>query len=268
MTNFENLKDYVKGQLRRIVDLERAMAVEIDNARYTTIGGNRLLVGPEIYAAKKEEIRATYTAKIEAIHSEIQATLDKAQKEANQEYYNVKPHPTADERAEMEGLIRAYNNSADPNKERAFIQERDFHLENETRLARIYVFAGIELQITSAEASIPDDRFLAAIHSTTYGIADSVQVEHEELLYRIAPAMKTAQGHVDMVVDARRFYGIFNQLSLQAKLVDATPDNFRHFGYYSWEETMANRASIKRKLFEMGADPNMALVTFINSELQ
>lgn len=271
MTDFEKLKAYVKKQLQKIVDLEKAKAVAIDNAQYTTISGNRLYVGAEIFAAKKKEIQAAYDAQIEAVHADIQAALDQAQKEANQEYYNVRPHPTADERAEMEGLIRAYNNSADPNKERAFIQERDFHMENETRLARVYVFAGIELQITSAEAGVPgigNDRFLAAIHSATYGITDAAATEHEELLFRLAPALKTAQDHIDMVVDARRFYGIFNQLSMKDKLIDATPDNFRHYGYSSWDAVMANRASVKRKLFEMGADPNMNLVTFINSDLK
>ena len=45
------------------------------------------------------------------------------------------------------------------------------------------------------------------------------------------------------------------------------PNNFSHSGMFtSWDEVKAGRIAIKNRLFEMGANPDMDLVIFINSE--
>ena len=137
MTNFDTLMAYVKAQLQKIDQLEKEMVQAIADAEYVTIGGNRLYVGAEVYAAKKKEIQDQYRALIEAVHAEIQQKLDVAQKEANQEYVAAMPRLTADERAEVNAMIQEYKDSDDPQKERNFIAERDFHLKNETVLAKV-----------------------------------------------------------------------------------------------------------------------------------
>ena len=57
MTNFDTLMAYVKAQLQKIDQLEKEMVQAIADAEYVTIGGNRLYVGAEVYAAKKKEIQ-------------------------------------------------------------------------------------------------------------------------------------------------------------------------------------------------------------------
>lgn len=275
MTNFETLKAYVKAQLQKIMNLEIEMNQKIADCKYTVISGNKFFVGAEIWAAKKRAIQDDYTARIKAVHDEIAATLDTAQKEGNQEYYSAVPRPNADERAEIESLIREYNNSDEPNKELNFVAERDFHIENETRMARIYVFAGKELGITKVKAEnhmeggTAEDQRLNAIHMVTANITACAKLEQDELLLKIAPAMKKAQDHIDMVVDARRFYAIYDLLAIQEKAIYLTPENFRQDGTYSsWDEVRATQIAIKNRLFEMGADPAMDLYTFINSDLK
>lgn len=276
MTDFEKLKAQVKAQLQKIVNLEMAKYKEIADCKYTTIQGNRFFVGAEIWAAKKQAIRDSYDEKIKAAHDEIAALLNTAQKEANQEYAAAIPRPTADEWAEIQSMIQRYNNSTEPNKEREFIEQRDFHVENETRLARIYIFAGRDLGITKANADANnisadvlayDDQRLQAIHRATANITACIKLEEEALLLKIAPAIQTAQDHIDAVMEARRFYGVFEMLALQEKMRDMNPDNFREAGMFSsWEEVKVNRIAVKNRLFEMGADPNMDLVVFVNSD--
>lgn len=278
MTDFEKLKAQVKAQLQKIVNLEMAKYKEIADCKYTTIQGNKFFVGAEIWAAKKQAIRDTYDTKIKAAHDEIAALLDAAQKEANQEYAAAVPRPTADEWPEIQSMIQRYNNSTEPNKEREFIEQRDFHVENETRLARIYIFAGRDLGITKANADANavstdalayEDQRLQAIHRATANITACIKLEEEELLLKIAPAMRTAQDHIDAVMDARRFYGVFEMLALQEKMRDMNPENFRASGMFtSYEEVKAARIAAKNRLFEMGADPDMDLVVFVNSDLQ
>lgn len=275
MTNFETLKIYVKAQLQKIVSLELEMNQKISDCKFTTISGNKFFVGAEIWAAKKRAIQDDYNARIKAIHDEIAAKLDAAQKEANQEYYAAIPRPDAEERAEIASLIREYNNSDAPDKELAFVAERDFHIENETRMARIYIFAGKELGITKAKAEnhaeggTAEDQRMNAIHMATANITACAKLEQDELLLKIAPAMKDAQDHIDMVIDARRFYAIFDLLAIQEKAIYLTPENFRQDGAYSsWDEVRATQIAIKNRLFEMGADPAMDLYTFVNSDLQ
>ena len=271
MTNFETLKAYVKAQLQKVVQLETEKVQQIDAAKYTVISGNRLYVGGEVWAAKKKEIQDRYDARIKAVHDEITAALDAAQKDANKEYANAIPRPTADEWLEIQSMIQRYQNSDDPHKEADFIRERDFNIENETRLARIYVFAGRDLGITKADADANadsnHDRFMEAVHRTTANVAACVKLEQEELLLKIAPAMETAQAHIDAVIDARRFYGIFEQLALQNQMRELTPANFAEsgMGYSTWEQVQAARIGIKNRLFEMGADPEMDLVVFLNT---
>ncbi len=278
MTDFANLKNKIRTQLQKVVKLEIEKHNAIADCKYTTINGNRFFVGAEIWAAKKKAIQDQYDGQIKAIHDEISAMLDAAQKEANQEYAAAIPHPTADEWPEIQSMIQRYQNSTDPNREREFIEQRDFHVENETRLARIYIFAGRDLGITKANADANavtpgtvsyDDRRLQAIHRATANITACVKLEEEELLLKIAPAMQTAQDHIDMVMDARRFYAIYEMLALQDQMRDMNPDNFRHSGMFtSWEEVKAGRIAVKNRLFEMGANPEMDLVIFVNSEGQ
>lgn len=272
MTNFdfETLKMYVKYQLQKIVILELEKNQKISDCEFTTISGNKFYVGDEIWGAKKRAIQDDYNARIKAIHDEIAAKLDAAQKEANQEYYAAVPRPDAEERAEVASLIREYNNSDAPKKELDFIAEWDFHIENETRMARIYIFAGKELGITKAKAeNYAEDQRMNAIHMATGNITACAKLEQDELLLKIAPAMKDAQNHIDMVIDARRFYAIFDLLAVQEKAIYLTPENFKHDGTYSsWDEVRATQIAIKNRLFEMGADPAMDLYTFVNSDLQ
>lgn len=268
MTNFENLKTQVKAQLQKVVALEMAKHNEIANCKYTEISGNRFFVGAEIWAAKKRAIQDNYDGQIKAVHNKIAAMLDAAQKDANQEYAAAIPRPTADEWPEIQSMIQRYQNSTEPNKERDFIEQRDFHIENETRLARIYIFAGRDLGITKANASVNAvDQRIQAIHRATVNITACVKLEEEELLLKIAPALQTAQDHIDMVLDARRFYAIFEMLALQDQMRDMNPDNFRGAGMFtSWEEVKISRIAVKNRLFEMGANPDMDLVIFVNSK--
>lgn len=269
MTNFDTLMAYVKAQLQKIDQLEKEMVQAIADAEYVTISGNRLYVGAEVYAAKKKEIQDQYRALIEAVHAEIQQKLDVAQKEANQEYVAAMPRLTADERAEVNAMIQEYKDSDDPQKERNFIAERDFHLKNETVLAKVYVFAGKEMGIGTVESGTPHpDQFMEAIHRATQGITRSVKLEQEQLMIQLAPAMQMAQEHIDTVIEARRFYGAFGLLSMQNHLMELNPDNFQHFGYRNWDEVMAQRISIKGRLYDMGIDPNQSLVAFVGSNLQ
>lgn len=269
MTDFANLKTKIQAQLRKIVNLEMEKHRAIADCKYTTISGNRFFVGAEIWTAKKRAIQDDYDAKIKAIHYEISTMLDAAQKAANQEYAAAIPHPTADEWPEIQSMIQRYQNSTDPNREREFIEQRDFHVENETRLARIYVFAGRDLGITQANANIYEDQRLQAIHRATANITACIRLEEEELLLKIAPAMRTAQDHIDMVLDARRFYAIFEMLALQDQMRDMNQDTFSHSGMFSsWDEVKAARIAVKNRLFEMGANPEMDLVIFVNSEGQ
>lgn len=271
MTDFVNLKAQVKTRLQKIANLELAKYQAIAGCKYTTISGNRLFVGAEVWAAKKKAIQEQYDGQIKALHDEITAMLDAAQKAANQEYAAATPHPTADEWPEIQSMIQRYQNSTDPNKERGFLEQRDFHIENETRLARIYVFAGRDLGITKATA-LPagavtyGDQRIQAIHRATADITACVKLEEEELLVKIAPAMQKAQDHIDMVLDARRFYAIFEMLALQEKLQGLTPENFSEAGMFAnWGEVQIERIAIKNRLFEMGANPDMDLVIFVNS---
>lgn len=271
MTNYSTLKNYVKTQLQAIVTLEIEKNQKIADCKYTVISGNKFFVGAEVWAAKKKEIQTSYDARIRAIHDEIASTLDTAQKEANQEYAEAVPRPTADEYAEVQSLIYRYTHSDKPNKEREFIEQRDFHMDNETRLARIYVFAGRDLGISKADAENKaiTDRMIRSINQSTSNIAAITELEQDELLFRLAPAMRTAQDHIDLVVDARRFYAIFELLSVQEKAINMTPENFRADGTYSsWNEVKAAQIAVKNRLFEMGADPAMDLVAFVNSDLQ
>ncbi len=246
MTNFANLKAEIRTQLQKVVNLEIEKHNAIADCKYTTVNGNRFFVGAEIWAAKKKAIQDQYDGQIKAIHDEISAMLDAAQKEANQEYAAAIPHPTADEWPEIQSMIQRYQNSTDPNREREFIEQRDFHIENETRLARIYVFAGRDLGITKANANTYEDQRLQAIHRATANITACVKLEEEELLLKIAPAMQTAQDHIDMVMDARRFYAIYEMLALQDQMRDMNPDNFRHSGMFtSWEEVKAGGSQLK-----------------------
>lgn len=193
--------------------------------------------------------------------------LDAAQKAANQEYANATPRPTADEWPEIQSMIQRYQNSTDANKEREFIAQRDFHVEDETRLARIYVFAGRDLGITQANANTYEDQRLQAIHRAIANITACIWLEEEELLLKIAPAMQTAQDRIDMVLDARRFYAIYEMLALQDQMRSLTPDNFSHAGMFTaWAEVKAGQIAVKNRLFEMGANPDMDLVVFVNSE--
>lgn len=50
--------------------------------------------------------------------------------------------------------------------------------------------------------------------------------------------------------------------------MELNPDNFQHFGYRNWDEVMAQRISIKGRLYDMGIDPNQSLVAFVGSNLQ
>ena len=271
MTNFETLKDYVKGQLQKIVSLELEKNQKIADCRYTVIRGTRYEESGEVWAAKKRDIQDEYTARIQSIHTEIAAKLDAAQKAANQEYANAIPHPTADEYAEIQSLIYRYTHSEKPNKEREFIEQRDFNVENETRLARIYIFAGRDLGISKAKSEnrLIMDQTIKAINMSTANITAVAEMEQDELLMKISPAMSTAQDHIDMVVEARRFYAIFELLALQEKAVLLTPENFRQAGTYSsWTEVRVTLISIKNRLFELGANPNMDMYAFINSDLQ
>ena len=273
MTDFENLKSQIKTRLQKIVNLEIAKYKEIADCKYTEISGNRFFVGAEIWAAKKRAIQDSYNEKIKSIHDEIAAMLDAAQKAANQEYAAAVPRPTADEWPEIQSMIQRYQNSTDPSKERDFIEQRDFHVENETRLARIYVFAARDLGITKANAGAnagtSEEQRLQAIHRATANITACVKLEEEELLLKIAPALQTAQDHIDLVLDARRFYAIFEMLALQEQMRDMNQDNFSHSGMFtSWDEVKAGRIAIKNRLFEMGANPDMDLVIFVNSEGQ
>lgn len=274
MTNYENLKAQVKTRLQKIANLEIKKHEEIARCKYTTISGNRFFVGAEIWAAKKQAIQEEFDGKIKAIHDEITAILDAAQKAANQEYAAAIPHPTANEWPEIQSMIQRYQNSNDPNKEKEFLEQRDFHVQNETRLARIYVFAGRDLGITKAAMSdgvspeVPtvDAVQMQAIHRATADITACIKLEEEELLLKIAPAMQTAQDHIDMVLDVRRFYAIFEMLALQEKLQGLTPDNFREAGMFtSWNEVKAARIAAKNRLFEMGTNPDTDLVVFINN---
>lgn len=270
MTKFENLKAYVKAQLQKIVNLELEKNQKIADCKYTTISGNKFFVGAEIWAEKKKEIQADYESRIKAIHDEIASTLDSAQKEANQEYASAMPHPTADEYAEVQSMIYRYTHSDKPNKEREFIEQRDFHLENETRLARIYVFAGRDLGISKADAEnkLIADRMVRAVNTVTSDITAVADIEQDEYLNKLAPTMETALNHIDMVVDARRFYSIFSVLALQEKAILLTPENFHYDGTYSsWNEVQAAMIGFKNRLFEMGADPGMDLHTFIGVNL-
>lgn len=268
--NFDTLKATIKSQLQRIAKLEIEKQQKMADCKFTTISGNKLFVGAEVWAAKKNEIQAEYDALIKSIHDSIFAKLDEAQKAANQEYAAAIPRPTADEYAEVQSLIYRYTHSDNANKEREFVEQRDFHIQNETRLARIYVFAGRDLGISKAHAdnSLITDQMIRAINMSTSNITAIAELEQDELLMMLSPAMKTAQDHIDMVVDARRFYAIYELLALQEKTRDLNPDNFRHAGTYtSWDEVRATRISIKNRLFEMSADPSMDLITFINSDL-
>lgn len=271
MTDFVNLKTKIKAQLQKIVNLEMAKYKAISDCKYTVVSGKQFFVGAELWAAKKKAIQDQYDGQIKAIHDEISAMLDAAQKVANQEYAAAIPHPTGDEWPEIQSMIQRYQLSNDPNKEREFIAQRDFHVENETRLARIYVFAGRDLGIAKAAVSnmgVHEDQWMKAVHQATIKITACVKLEEEELLLKIAPAMQTAQDHIDMVLDARRFYAIFEMLALQDQMRDMNPDTFRHSGMFtSWEEVKAARIATKNRLFEMGANPDMDLVVFVNSEV-
>lgn len=275
MTNYETLKVQVKTRLQKIVDLELAKNTAIADCKYTDVSGSRFFVGAEIWAAKKKAIQDDYDGRIKAVHEEIAALLDAAQKAANQEYAAAVPRPTAEEWPEIQSMIQRYQNSTEPNKERDFIEQRDFHIENETRLARIYIFAGRDLGITKAamtdtasnEVPTVDAVQMQAIHRVTANITGCIQLEEEELLLKIAPALQAAQEHIDAVMDARRFYAIFEMLALQEQMRDMNPDNFNHAGMFSsWDEVKAGRIAVKNRLFEMGANPNMDLVTFVGSE--
>lgn len=275
MTNYETLKAQVKTQLQKIVDLELAKNTAIADCKYTDVSGSRFFVGAEIWAAKKKAIQDEFDGKIKAIHDEIASLLDAAQKTANQEYAAAVPRPTAEEWPEIQSMIQRYQNSAEPNKKRTFVEQRDFHIENETRLARIYVFAGRDLGITKAamadgvSSEIPtvDAVQMQAIHRVTANITRCIQLEEEELLLKIAPALKTAQDHIDSVMGARRFYAIYEMLALQEQMRDMNPDNFSHDGMFSsWDEVKAGRIAVKNRLFEMGANPNMDLATFVGAE--
>lgn len=274
MTNFDTLKAYVQAQLQKIIRLEQEKLQKIAGVHdYTMIGGTVIPLTAEQIATAKKAVQDEYDDRIRAVHDQIAATLDAAQKEANQEYANAVPRPTADEWREIQSMIERYKNSDDPHKEADFIEQRDFNIENETRLARIFVFAGRDLGITKtnadANAASDYDRMLDAVHRTTGNITAAVKLEQEELLIKIAPAMQTAQNHIDAVIDARRFYGIFKELALQEQLRELTPWNFEHFGTYStWQQVQVERIAVTNRLFEMGADPNMDLVIFVNSALQ
>lgn len=261
MTDFNSLKAQVKTRLQKIVNLEMAKHKAIADCKYTVVSGQQFFVGAELWAAKKKAIQDQYDGQIKAIHDEISAMLDAAQKTANQEYAAAIPRPTADEWPEIQSMIQRYQLSTDPNKEKEFVAQRDFHVENETRLARIYVFAGRDLGITKATLSnaiCHEDQWIQAIHRATANITACVKLEEEELLLKIAPAMQTAQDHIDMVLDARRFYAIFEMLALQDQMRDMNPDTFRHSGMFtSWEEVKAARIATKNRLFEMGANPDM-----------
>lgn len=270
MTNYEMLKAQVKTRLQKIVELELAKSEAIAACKYTDVSGSRFFVGAEIWAAKKKAIQDDYDGRIKAVHEEITALLDSAQKAANQEYAAAVPRPTAEEWPKVQSLILRYQNSTETNKERTFVEQRDFHIENETRLARIYVFAGRDLGITKAamtDDASHDNQWIQAIHRVTANITRCIQLEEEELLLKIAPALKTAQDHIDAVMDARRFYAIYEMLALQEQMRDMNPDNFSHAGMFSsWDEVKAGRIAVKNRLFEMGANPNMDLVTFVGSE--
>jgi len=271
MVKIENLKAYVKAQLQKVVSLELEKNQKIAACKYTEISGNKFFVGGEVWAAKKKAIQEEYDTRIKAIHDEIATTLDDAQKAANQEYAAAIPHPTADEYAEIQSMIYRYTHSESVNKEREFIEQRDFHIENETRLARVYVFAGRDLGISKAKSEnrLIMDQTIRAINMSTANITAVAELEQDELLMKISPAMGTAQDHIDLVVDARRFYTIFELLALQEKAILLTPENFRQAGTYSsWDEVKATQIAIKNRLFEMGADPGLEMYAFINSELQ
>lgn len=274
MTNFDALKSNVQAQLQKIIRLEQEKLQKIAAVRdYTVISGSKITLSAEQVATAKKAIQDEYAVRIAAIHDQISATLNVAQMDANREYADAIPRPTADEWREVQSMIERYKNSDDPHKEADFIKERDFNIENGTRLARIYVFAGRDLGITKTGMDAANEarysQMLDAIYRATNDIAACVKLEQEELLINIAPAMKTAQDHIDTVIDSRRFYAIFKELALQDQLRELTPWNFAHAGIYStWDQVQLARIGITNRLFEMGADPNMDLVIFVDSGLK
>ena len=218
MINFDTLGTYVKSKLQEIVNLQKAMADAMENAKYIVVGGNKFAVDQMTLTKVLKQIQSDYMTKINNIHAEIAAQLAAAQKTAYQEKVSKMPRPTADERGEIADLIRTFEHSDDTQKVQQFITDRDFHLENETRLARIYVFAGKELGITKAggqmtpkatDVTDAEQDMLERISQKTNNIGTLTKLEQDELLIRISPDMKTAQAHVDTVADVKRFYEIF-----------------------------------------------------------
>ena len=129
------------------------------------------------------------------------------------------------------------------------------------RKERAFIIAAIDIRVEREKKKQKEIE-------RTQGITRSVKLEQEQLMIQLAPAMQMAQEHIDTVIEARRFYGAFGLLSMQNHLMELNPDNFQHFGYRNWDEVMAQRISIKGRLYDMGIDPNQSLVAFVGSNLQ
>lgn len=242
-----SLKDRTIKSIKKMVALVETKEAEmqkVKNQRYMEIAnGIHVAISPEQIASNANAVRDAYNEQIAIIQENLMQEIEAAKMGVNQKYYKALRTPTADERAEIEHIVKTYNanNSIDAQRDIKFQNTRDFHLKNKTEKAFVYCVASVEIY---------GDKKKLPMFDTVENESVDYDVMPDEWLQVVNPEVLTLKDEMIDVLEAEReveTYGLY-QFKDSATLTDFQV------------------ITIKTRLSALGARPNMGLIEYYHSE--
>ena len=201
-----------------------------------------------LYNAAKKEADMT----LQTMKNSFQTMVDEAEKTVIKKYYDALRTPTADERAEIEHIVKTYNanNSIDAQRDIKFQNTRDFHLKNETAKAFVYCMASIEIY--------GDEKELPMFDTVENGLPN-YGVMPDEWLKVINPEVLLLKDELKDVLEAKRLLQLYEYYQIVS--IDKTRRN-AYFDGQIREFDNLEAISAKTMISALGGDANATRITF------